>query len=94
MEKAVALSYADDLPAPVVVAKGKGSLARAIERVAREHEIYVSDTPVLADVLVEMNIGDLIPVEHYRLVAELLVFVASLGNHNGAAGGPMGEEPA
>ncbi|MAG35657.1 MAG: type III secretion protein [Dehalococcoidia bacterium] len=78
MEKAVALSYAADLPAPVVVAKGKGSLADAIERVAREHGIYVSNTPVLADALVEMEIGDLIPAEHYRLVAELLVFVASL----------------
>ena len=78
MEKAVVLSYAAELPAPVIRAKGKGSLANAIERLAREHQIYVSKTPVLADALVEMEVGDLIPPQHYRLVAELLVFVHSL----------------
>ena len=78
MEKAVALSYSADLPAPIVVAKGKGNLAGAIERVAREHGIYVTETPILADALVELEVGELIPPEHFRLVAELLVFVQSL----------------
>jgi flagellar biosynthesis protein len=78
MKKAVALSYSADLPAPIVRATGKGTLALAIERVAREHGIYVTETPTLADALVELDAGELIPPEYYRLVAELLVFVQSL----------------
>ncbi len=74
-ERAIALSYTPDLPAPMVVASGRGELARAIERIAREAGVPFVEDSDLAESLVELDIGTLIPPEYYRIIAELLVFV-------------------
>ena len=75
MEKAAAIQYTEDLPAPIVVAKGKGLLAKRIKEIALEQGIQIVDQPELADALVELPLGNLIPEEFYRIVAEILVFV-------------------
>ena len=79
MEKAAAIQYTEDLPAPIVVAKGKGLLAKRIKEIALEQGIQIVDQPELADALVELPLGSLIPEEFYRIVAEILIFVRRVG---------------
>ncbi len=78
MEKAVAVHYSEELPAPIIVAKGKGELARRIRRIAEQHGVHLLVRPELADALVELEVGSLIPEEFYRIIAEILVFVRSV----------------
>ena len=74
---AVALHY-DRTGAPRVVAKGKGSLGAKIIEVAREHGIPIEENEVLAGALSNVEIGDEIPAELYKAVAEVLIFVLRL----------------
>jgi flagellar biosynthesis protein len=74
---AVALHY-DRTGAPRVVAKGKGSLGAKIIEVAKEHGIPIEENEVLAGALSNVEIGDEIPAELYKAVAEVLIFVLRL----------------
>ncbi len=78
MEKAVAIHYSEQLPAPIVLAKGRGEMARRIRRIAEQHGIHLAAVPELADSLIELEVGSLIPEEFYRIIAELLVYVRNL----------------
>jgi len=71
---AVALHY-DRTGAPRVVAKGKGSIGAKIIEVARAHDIPIEENEVLAGALSNVEIGDEIPAELYKAVAEVLMFV-------------------
>jgi len=74
---AVALHY-DRKGAPRVVAKGKGEIAKKIIEVASEHDVAIQENEVLAGALSNVEIGDEIPAELYRAVAEVLIFVMRL----------------
>jgi flagellar biosynthesis protein len=74
---AVALHY-DRNGAPRVVAKGKGTLGQTIIEVARENGIPIEENEVLAGALSHVEIGDEIPAELYKAVAEVLIFVLRL----------------
>jgi flagellar biosynthesis protein len=74
---AVALHY-DRTGAPRVVAKGKGAIGRKIIEVARAHDIPIEENQVLAGALSNVELGDEIPEELYKAVAEVLVFVLKL----------------
>ena len=74
---AVALHY-DKTGAPRVVAKGKGTIGARIVELAREHDIPIEENEVLAGALSHVEIGDEIPPELYKAVAEVLVFVLRL----------------
>ena len=74
---AVALHY-DRLGAPRVVAKGKGSLGAKIIEVAKAHDIPIEQNEVLAGALSNVELGDEIPAELYKAVAEVLIFVLRL----------------
>ena len=74
---AVALHY-DRTGAPRVVAKGKGAIGARIIEVAREHDIPIEENEVLAGALSNVELGDEIPEELYKAVAEVLVFVLKL----------------
>jgi flagellar biosynthesis protein len=74
---AVALHY-DRKGAPRVVAKGKGSLGAKIIEVAKAHDIPIEENEVLAGALSNVELGDEIPTELYKAVAEVLVFVMRL----------------
>jgi flagellar biosynthesis protein len=74
---AVALHY-DRTGAPRVVAKGKGAIGRKIIEVARAHDIPIEVNEVLAGALSNVELGDEIPEELYKAVAEVLVFVLKL----------------
>lgn len=73
---AVALRYLkgrDD--APRVVAKGRGSVADRIFEIARAHGIPVHRDSDLAEVLVRLDLGDWVPPELYKAVAEVLAYL-------------------
>ena len=74
---AVALHY-DRTGAPRVVAKGKGSLGAKIIEVAKANDIPIEENEVLASALSHVELGDEIPAELYKAVAEVLVFVLRL----------------
>lgn len=71
---AVALHY-DHSGAPRVVAKGKGAIGARIIEVAKAHDIPIEENEVLAGALSHVELGDEIPAELYKAVAEVLVFV-------------------
>jgi flagellar biosynthesis protein len=74
---AVALQY-DRKGAPRVTAKGKGAIGAKIIEVAKAHDIPIEENEVLAGALSNVELGDEIPVELYKAVAEVLVFVLRL----------------
>jgi flagellar biosynthesis protein len=74
---AVALHY-DKTGAPRVVAKGRGSIGARIIEVARAHDIPIEENEVLAGALSNVELGDEIPAELYKAVAEVLIFVLRL----------------
>ena len=74
---AVALHY-DRTGAPRVVAKGKGTLGEKIIEVAKAYNIPIEENEVLAGALSNVELGEEIPAELYKAVAEVLVFVLRL----------------
>jgi flagellar biosynthesis protein len=74
---AVALHY-DRAGAPRVVAKGRGSIGDKIIEVAKANNIPIEENEVLAGALSNVELGDEIPVELYKAVAEVLIFVLRL----------------
>lgn len=78
-KKAVALKYeAKKDKAPKVVAKGRGYLADRIIEVAREHGVPLREDTTLVEVLSKLDLYEEIPIELYKAVAEILVFVYRL----------------
>jgi flagellar biosynthesis protein len=77
---AVALHY-DRSGAPTVVAKGRGALGAKIIEVAKANDIPIEENAVLAGALSNVELGDEIPAELYKAVAEVLVFVLRLSGH-------------
>lgn len=74
---AVALHY-DRKGAPRVIAKGKGTIGAKIIEVAKANNIPIEENEVLAGALSNVELGDEIPAELYKAVAEVLVFVLKL----------------
>lgn len=102
-EFAVALEYVPEkMPAPVVLAKGRGELAQKIKREARWHEIPIVENKPLAQALYRtVEVGGTIPAKLYTAVAEVLAFIyraqararaEAEGRHSGSAG-PAGRTP-
>lgn len=77
---AVALAY-DRLktPAPVVVAKGAGAIARKIKEIAKENDVPIIEDKPLARLLFKtIPIEHSIPEELFRAIAEILAYVYRL----------------
>jgi flagellar biosynthesis protein FlhB len=73
---AVALRYGREMPAPVVVAKGRDLFAEQIKEVARWHNIPTLENPPLAQVLYRtVAVGQEIPAKLYIAVAEILALI-------------------
>lgn len=77
-DTAVALQYTENLPAPLVVASGRGRLAEAIATIARQSGVTLVEDPLLADSLARLDVNTFIPESLYEVVAELLAFVRNL----------------
>ena len=71
---AVALQYdAENMNAPVCVAKGYDEVAQRIKAIAAENDVTMVENVPLARALAKsMKIGQAIPIEHYQAVAEVL----------------------
>jgi flagellar biosynthetic protein FlhB len=84
---AIALKFdAREMVAPRVLAKGSGYIAQRIREIAVEHEIPVIEGKPLAQALFKMvEIGEYIPAELYRAVAEVLAYVYRLKGMYGTA---------
>ncbi|MDR2386283.1 MAG: flagellar biosynthesis protein FlhB [Deltaproteobacteria bacterium] len=74
---AVALLYdKTQAPAPVVLAKGQDFLALRIKDIARENKVPVVENKPLAQALYQaVEVGQTIPVEFYKAVAEVLSYI-------------------
>jgi flagellar biosynthetic protein FlhB len=74
---AIALRFdAREMIAPRVLAKGAGFVAQRIREIAEENQIPIVEEKPLAQGLFKMvEIGDYIPAELYRAVAEVLAYV-------------------
>ena len=78
MREAIALAYRQTDAAPRVVAKGKGLVAEEIIARAREHGIFVHESPELVALLTQVDIDEHIPPQLYLAVAELLAWLYRL----------------
>jgi flagellar biosynthesis protein len=74
---AVALHY-DRTGAPRVIAKGRGPIGAKIVELAKAHDIPIEENEMLAGALSNVELGDEIPAELYKAVAEVLIFVLRL----------------
>lgn len=72
---AVALKYAAGATAPTVVAKGRGLIAEEIISRAREHGVFVHESPELVALLSQVDLDGQIPPQLYVAVAELLAWI-------------------
>jgi flagellar biosynthetic protein FlhB len=82
---AVALKYEhDSMDAPELVAKGADLVAKRIREVAEENDVPLVENPPLARALYGgVEVGQPIPTEHYRAVAEVIGYVMQLRPKSG-----------
>ena len=81
-KKAIALKYRDTKQdAPIVVAKGYGSIAEKIVEIAKKNGIHIHQDADMVEVLSKVDIGDRIPEHLYRAIAEILAFVYKLNKN-------------
>lgn len=76
--EAVALAYSQTDAAPRVVAKGRGLIAEQIIAKAKEHGVFVHESPELVALLTQVDLDQHIPSELYVAVAELLAWLYRL----------------
>ncbi len=77
--QAAALKYdSETADAPYVVALGTGYMADRIVETAKENNVHVVRDDKLSNMLQKLSMGDEIPEELYKVVAEVLVFVSSM----------------
>jgi flagellar biosynthetic protein FlhB len=76
----VAIKYDQKtMSAPTVVAKGEGFIAQKIRDIATENDIPIVENKPLARALMsQVDVGESIPADLYRAVAEVLAFVYRL----------------
>jgi flagellar biosynthesis protein len=72
---AVALKYSPGTAAPTIVAKGRGLIAEEIISRAREHGVFVHESPELVALLSQVDLDGQIPPQLYVAVAELLAWI-------------------
>ena len=74
--QAVALTYEPGTTAPTYVAD-------KIIKTAQENEVPLYEDGELSDTLMRLEIGDTIPPELYKVVADILVFVDNMDKIKG-----------
>ncbi|MBU6957392.1 EscU/YscU/HrcU family type III secretion system export apparatus switch protein [Pseudomonas sp. CVAP len=75
--QAIALKY-DGSHAPTLTAKGDDELAEAILKIARDYEVPIYENAELVKLLARMELGESIPEELYRTIAEIIAFAWKL----------------
>ncbi|MDD0996449.1 EscU/YscU/HrcU family type III secretion system export apparatus switch protein [Pseudomonas sp. TNT2022 ID1044] len=85
--QAIALKY-DGIHAPTLTAKGDEELAEEILRIARDYEVPIYENAELVRLLARMELGDSIPEDLYRTIAEIIAFAWNLKGKF-----PAGQDP-
>jgi flagellar biosynthesis protein len=85
--EAIALAYSQTDAAPRVVAKGKGLIAEQIIARAKEHGVYVHESPELVALLTQVDLDEHIPPQLYVAIAELLAWLYRI-EHDGTVTEP------
>ncbi len=77
---AIALKYtSEEMPAPKVIARGADYMATRIREIAAEHGIPIIERKPLAQALYKScEVGDYVPPDLYKAVAEVLAYVYEL----------------
>ena len=89
LKSAVALAYGQTDAAPRVVAKGRGMVAEQIILRAREHGVYVHESPELVSLLMQVDLDQRIPPQLYIAVSELLAWIYRLESGQPVAATPV-----
>jgi flagellar biosynthetic protein FlhB len=78
----IALRYnaEESMKAPTIVAKGANNIAFRIREIAQEHQIPIVENKNLAQKLYKLDLGEEIPPQFYRAIAEILAYVYGLKN--------------
>lgn len=75
-EYAIALEYRPDMPAPLVVAKGRNLFAAQIKEIARWENIpLVENKPLAHELYRTVEVGESVPPKLYAVIAEILAAV-------------------
>jgi len=75
----IAIQYdSKEMAAPIIIAKGADLVAMKIREVARKNEIPIIENPPVARLLHKLDIGENIPEDLFKVVAEILAHVYSL----------------
>lgn len=74
-EKAIALRYLPELPAPFLVAKGEGRAAERLKAIAREAGVPIFEGVEVVDLLFPEEVGSYVPPEFYEIVAKVFAWV-------------------
>ena len=82
MKKVVAVKYVEELPAPFIIAKGKGEIAERIKKIASDNDITVWTDEELAESLIEIDVASFIPEKMYKIMAEIIIFAKDLRIRN------------
>lgn len=79
-ELALALKYdPENMPAPKLIAKGSGYMAQRIRRIALDAGVPIVEKKPLARALFKScEVGDYVPPDMYKAVAEVLAYVFEL----------------
>lgn len=83
-KSAIAINYDKEKDiAPKIVAKGSGVLAEKIIELAKQNNIPLYEDPDLIEVLSKMDLGQEIPPELYKIIAEVLIYIYKSNNKIG-----------
>jgi flagellar biosynthesis protein FlhB len=76
---AIAIRYdSKKMSAPLVVAKGADFIAMKIREIAQEHDVPIIENPPVARLLHKLDLGEHIPEDLFKAIAEILAYVYSL----------------
>ncbi|WP_438435480.1 EscU/YscU/HrcU family type III secretion system export apparatus switch protein [Gorillibacterium sp. sgz500922] len=64
--------------APVIVAQGRGQIARQIIEMAKKNDIPIQEDPLLVENLIDMDLGENVPPQLYSVIAEVLLMVEDM----------------
>ena len=79
----IAITYnREQMDAPQIIAKGADHLAFRIREIAREHQVPIVENKPVARALYQYEVGEQVPEEMFKAVAEILAYVYSLKRRN------------
>lgn len=80
-EIAVGVRYVPSYPAPMILFKAQGHLARRVRELAQRYGIPETADETLAPLLFQLPEGSWIPETHFAVIAELLTAVYHYSHH-------------